>query len=87
MNFFIFFKIITDGITDGMSVGNSIGKSVGNKKYYCRRIYRRNEAGNFIFFIFDGFTDGQKITNEIFTDGAFLSVILSVKLLNLVVEV
>jgi len=46
MNFFlIFFKIITDGITDGIS----IGKSVGNKKYYYRRIYRRNEAGNFIF--------------------------------------
>jgi hypothetical protein len=48
------------------------------KKYYYRGIYRRNEAGNFNFFISDGFTDGQKITNERFTDEAFSSVILSV---------
>jgi hypothetical protein len=41
------------------------------KKYYYRGIYRQNEAGNFIFFISDGFTDGQKITDKSFTDGAF----------------
>jgi len=39
------------------------------KKYYYRGIYRQNEAGNFIFFISDGFTDGQKITNKSFTNG------------------
>jgi hypothetical protein len=31
-----------------------------------------------LFFIIDGFTDGQKITDERFTDGEFPSVISSV---------
>jgi hypothetical protein len=31
-----------------------------------------------VFFIIDGFTDGQKITDERFTDGEFPSVISSV---------
>jgi len=59
------------------SVIPSVNPSV-IKKYYYRGIYRRNEVGNFIFFIYDGFTDRQKITVERFTDGAFPSVILSV---------
>jgi len=45
------------------------------KKYYYRGIYRENEAYNFIFFITNGFTDGQKITDKRFTDEAFPSVI------------
>jgi hypothetical protein len=32
---------------------------------------------NLFFFITDGFTDGKKITDESFTDGAFPSVIPS----------
>jgi hypothetical protein len=48
------------------------------KKYYYRGIYRRNKADKFIFFITNVFTDGQKITDKRFTDGAFLSVIPSV---------
>ena len=51
------------------------------KKYYYRGIYRRNEADKFIFFITNGFTDGQKINDERFTDGAFPLVIPSVNLL------
>jgi hypothetical protein len=65
-------------------IGISLGKSVDNKKYYYREIYQRNEAGNFfnasvplvnpsviIFFITNGFTDGQKIIDERFTNEAF----------------
>jgi len=40
------------------------------KKYYYRGIYRRNKY----FFITNRFTDGKKITDERFTDGAFPSV-------------
>ena len=39
------------------------------KKYYYRGIYQQNEADKFIFFITNGFTDGQKLTDERFTDG------------------
>ena len=47
---------------------------LNNYRRNYRGIYRRNEAGNFIFFI----TNGQKITDERFTDGAFPSAISSV---------
>jgi hypothetical protein len=56
---------------------------------FCRGKYQWNEAGNFFlltvsvsksignnnFFIINGFTDGQNITNARFTNEAFLSVI------------
>jgi hypothetical protein len=46
------------------------------KKYYYRRVFFVSKSvGNNIFFITNGFTDGQKITDERFTDGAFPSVI------------
>jgi len=45
---------------------------------YQRVCSVNKSVGNNIFFITNGFTDGQKITDEKFTDGAFLSVILLV---------
>ena len=58
-----------------------------NYRLYFSRIYRRNEMSNFFyvsvpsvnpsviifFFITNGFTDEQKITDERFIDGAFPS--------------
>ena len=71
MNFFKIFLIITEGISVSKSVGNSISKFVGNKKYYYRRVFSVSKSvGNNIFFITNGFTDGKKITDKRFTDGA-----------------
>ena len=64
----------------GKSVSNSVGKSVsnsvGNKKNYYRRVCSVSKSvGNYIT---NGFTDGQNITDERFTDGSFPSLIPSV---------
>jgi hypothetical protein len=69
MNFFKCFEIITDGNV----VGKFVGKSVGNKKYYYRRVFSVSKSvGNNIFLL----PTEKKITDERFTDRAFLSVIL-----------
>jgi hypothetical protein len=57
--------VFFEGYTDGMK----------RVIFFYASIPLVNPSIIIFFFITNGFTDGQKITDERFTDGAFLSVI------------